>query len=156
MSSSNPRHRLAACPCTGGNLDKLVQPAIFMILAREALHGYQIVERLAGTPLFDGSRPDRGGVYRMLRIMEAGGYVLSSWDASDLGPAKRLYRLTSNGKACLERWIVTLGRYSRAINELLVDVRRTFKSRCSRCLLNTPISRSRMKPPRPCQPGPSP
>ena len=132
MSSSTLRCRPAACPCTGGNLDKLVHPAIFMVLARGALHGYQIVERLATTPLFDGSRPDRGGVYRMLRIMEAGGYVRSSWDASDLGPARRLYRLTSKGRACLERWVVTIARYNQAIRKLLADVRKTLQAGRSR------------------------
>jgi DNA-binding PadR family transcriptional regulator len=45
--------------------------------------------------------------------------VVSSWDLSDTGPAKRLYRLTPEGRRCLGRWVETLTGYHRAIGELL-------------------------------------
>ncbi|MCX5670989.1 MAG: PadR family transcriptional regulator [Planctomycetota bacterium] len=94
------------------------------LLAGGALHGYRIVQRLAETPVMGGSRPDPTGVYRMLRLMEKRGFVVSSWNFSDSGPAKRSYRLTPGGRRCLARWVQTLHAYRRAIDGLLSAARR--------------------------------
>lgn len=110
---------LEHCPCMGVTLDKLIQPAILTILAREGLHGYRIAERLADMPLLEGHKPDVSGVYRALRGMEERGLVVASWDVSARGPAKRLYHLTAAGRACLSHWADTLERHRAAIGRLL-------------------------------------
>jgi poly-beta-hydroxybutyrate-responsive repressor len=107
------------CPCQGTTLAKLLQPAILTVLAEGELHGYRIVERLAQMPVLAGARPDSTGVYRFLRTMEGRGLLTASWDASNRGPAKRLYRLTKDGRKCLTVWVKTLMQYSRAIDDLL-------------------------------------
>lgn len=108
-----------ACPCAGATLDKLIQPAILTVLARQDLHGYRIAERLAQMPPFRGHKPDVSGVYRFLRAIEERGLVVASWDVSRRGPAKRLYALTPAGRDCLSRWIDTLDHYREAIGDLL-------------------------------------
>ena len=115
---------LEHCPCMGVTLDKLVQPAILTVLAREDLHGYRIAERLADMPPLEGHKPDVSGVYRALRAMEDRGLVVACWDVSDRGPAKRVYQLTAAGRECLSHWIDTLERHREAIGELLVMARR--------------------------------
>jgi DNA-binding PadR family transcriptional regulator len=65
-----PLTELSDCPCSGRNLDKLIQPAVLAILAEKALHGYRIVQNLAGMPMFKGHEPDNTGVYRFLNAME--------------------------------------------------------------------------------------
>lgn len=110
-----PDLQYSDCPCAGRNLDKLVQPAILTVLAREDLHGYMLVQRLAEMPMFRGQKPDATGVYRFLRQMEERELVTSTWDTSETGPAKRLYRLTDTGRACLVRWVGTLTYYSDAL-----------------------------------------
>jgi len=107
------------CPCTGHNLDKLLQPAILTLLAQHDLHGYVLVRQLAQMPVFQGQKPDTTGVYRTLRLMEKRGLLTSTWDTSESGPAKRLYRLTPDGRVCLVRWTKTLSLYREAIGELL-------------------------------------
>ena len=107
----------------------MVQPAVVTVLAGGALHGYRVVQRLAKTPLLGGSRPDPTGVYRMLRIMEKRGFVVASWDLSGSGPAKRLYRLTPEGRQCLGRWVKTLTDYHRAIGRLLAGARQALAER---------------------------
>jgi len=119
---------LEHCPCMGVTLDKLVQPAILTVLAREGLHGYRIAERLADMPPLEGHKPDVSGVYRFLRAMEDRGLVVASWDVSDRGPAKRLYRLTATGGECLAHWIETLERRREAIGELLAMARSALAS----------------------------
>ncbi|MFZ1933043.1 MAG: helix-turn-helix transcriptional regulator [Thermoguttaceae bacterium] len=116
------------CPCEGTTLAKLLQPAILTVLAEGELHGYRIVERLADMPILSGSPPDSTGVYRFLRVMEGRGLLTSSWDTSSSGPAKRLYRLTKDGRKCLARWVKTLTHYCRAIGDLLDMAQRTLTS----------------------------
>lgn len=112
-------------PCLGDTLGRLVQPMILTILARQELHGYKIVERMADMPLSTGRRPDTTGVYRFLRAMEGRGLVASAWNPSRTGPAKRLYRLTRAGRACLRSWIKTLETYRSELGGFLTYARRT-------------------------------
>jgi PadR family transcriptional regulator, regulatory protein PadR len=124
--SVNRRTRLQACPCYGGGLAKLVHPVVMMVLARGPLHGYGIVQEAARTPILAGDRPDRTGVYRVLRGLEKQGYVVSLWELSENGPARKSYRLTPKGNECLARWIETLENYHRATGKLLSDVRKAW------------------------------
>lgn len=112
------------CPCEGIYLDKLVQPAILTILTEEDIHGYKIVQRLAETPFFNGDKPDATGVYRCLKSMEKRGLVVSSWDTSQTGPAKRFYQLTEAGRECLYRWIETLEEYCHTIGIFLLEAKK--------------------------------
>ena len=80
---------LDTCPCSGGTLDRLVQPAILVILTDGPLHGYRVAERIGEIPGFASPKPDMSGVYRFLKTMEGKGLVVSSWDVSEGGPAKR-------------------------------------------------------------------
>ena len=114
---------LETCPCTGGTLDKLIQPAILAVLAKGPLHGYKLAERIGRMPLFRGQKPDVSGVYRALKAMESKDLVVSSWDLSENGPAKKSYRLTEAGGQCLFRWIETLKQYRQGITVLLKTAR---------------------------------
>ncbi|MGA2617052.1 MAG: PadR family transcriptional regulator [Thermoguttaceae bacterium] len=112
------------CPCTGGTLDRLIQPAILAVLARGPLHGYRLAERIGAMPGFAGHKPDVSGVYRFLKAMERKGLVRSAWDLSQRGPAKKIYHITPAGRRCLRRWIQTLEQYRQAISALLGSTRR--------------------------------
>jgi DNA-binding PadR family transcriptional regulator len=107
------------CPCTGRTLVRLVRPAVLAFLAREPLHGYELLKRLPPLALFHGQAPDATGVYRLLREMEGEGLVASDWEPAGRGPAKRRYAVTPDGRACLARWIATLTDYQAAIAQLL-------------------------------------
>jgi DNA-binding PadR family transcriptional regulator len=122
-SGGPPLVKFDDCPCSGRTLGKLTQPAILTVLAQGPVHGYRIVERVAGMALFHGERPDTTGVYRLLKTMEDRGVVVSAWDLSDSGPARRTYRLTAAGRACLRLWVTTLSGYQKAIGELLKAAR---------------------------------
>ena len=111
------------CPCEGNTLDKLVQPAILAVLAEGPLHGYKLAERIGEMPICGGRKPDASGIYRFLKWMETNGYVVSSWDLSETGPAKKSFRITPAGEECLAHWIETLERYRNRINALLKTAR---------------------------------
>lgn len=111
------------CPCMGVNLDKLIQPATLMILAKENFHGYILVQKLQETCILQGKKPDPSGVYRCLRLLEQRGLVTAAWDVSDPGPAKKLYKITEAGMECLGNWADTLEKYQRSLGMFLISVK---------------------------------
>lgn len=112
------------CPCTGKWLGRLLQPAVMAVLAEAPLHGYRIAQRLEEMAMFRDQPPDHGGIYRLLKAMQDEGFVSSTWDLSESGPAKRRYELTAEGRACLARWVRTLEGYAQAVVGIL-DLART-------------------------------
>lgn len=106
------------CPCSGKTLARLLHPAILRCLARGPAHGYSLLQQLAELKMFISAEPDHAGVYRTLKQMESKGFVRSEWSLGT-GPARRVFFLTEQGAACLDRWQETLGRYREAIDELL-------------------------------------
>lgn len=117
---------LDRCPCTGATLNKLVQPALLATLAMEPLHGYRIAEELGRLPIVKGDKPDTTGLYRTLKSMERRGLVRSGRVHSDVGPDRRLYELTADGRDCLGRWTEALAEYQEAVGDLLRRTRRAF------------------------------
>jgi DNA-binding PadR family transcriptional regulator len=109
------------CSCTGINLDKLVQPTILLLLAEQDLHGYGLIQKIMDSPMFKGGKPDPTGVYRFLKSMEDRRLVMSSWDLTEPGPPKKIYTITGEGVACLERWIITLRDYRDSIEALITE-----------------------------------
>lgn len=88
------------------------------------MHGYRLAERIGDLQMFGGHRPDASGVYRFLKAMETRGLVVSSWDTSESGPAKKAYKLTPAGESCLRTWIKTLEDYRNGITSLLKQARK--------------------------------
>lgn len=126
--------RFGRCPCGGETLDKLIQPAILAVLGKGPLHGYKIAERIGQMPMLKGHKPDVSGVYRFLKSMEDKGLVVSSWNCSQRGPAKKSYRLTCTGEQCLARWVRTLEEHRNAVTALLKTARKVVAERSSdRC-----------------------
>ena len=111
---------MSECAELGKNLSRLAQPSILAVLANHGapLHGYAIIQEMAQGPMYGGNAPDPTGIYRILKQMENNGLVVSSWDTSESGPAKRCYELTDDGKACLLRWIDSLACYVDSIQQL--------------------------------------
>lgn len=128
---ASPTVPFGSCPCLGKTLDKLIQPAILAVLGHGPLHGYRIAERIGDMPMLKGHKPDVSGVYRFLRSMEDKGLVLSSWDCSQRGPARKSYRLTRAGEQCLSRWVQTLEEYRKAVTAFLETTRNVVASRSS-------------------------
>ena len=116
---------LVNCPCTGGTLDRLIQPAILVVLSDGPLHGYRVAERMGEMPSFAGQKPDVSGIYRSLKSMERKELVIGSWDLSESGPAKKCYEITPAGRQCLREWITTLEGYRKGISDLLRAARKT-------------------------------
>jgi PadR family transcriptional regulator PadR len=99
----------------------LLRPCLLLLLAERPGHGYDLVERLKPFG-FDWGGP--GPLYQTLRRLEEAGWVVSAWDASAAGPARRTYELTDEGWAVLAEFAEGLDRLSGRIDEYRARYRR--------------------------------
>lgn len=90
----------------------LLRPCVLLLLAERPGHGYDLVERLKAFG-FDWGGP--GPLYQTLRRLEESGWVVSAWDASETGPARRTYELTAEGRKLLASSAESLDRLSATI-----------------------------------------
>jgi DNA-binding PadR family transcriptional regulator len=81
----------------------------------EGRHGYLLLQAIAEA---HGFLPDPTGVYRALRGLEEEAMVESGLIEGDGGPARRVYRITEAGRACLATWAVTLREYADTVRKV--------------------------------------
>jgi DNA-binding PadR family transcriptional regulator len=80
-----------------------VRTLVLHVLLRGPNHGYAIaraVERDSSEAL----RLGEGTLYPVLRSLEQDGLVISEWETVEVGPARKVYRITTAGRAeCARR-----------------------------------------------------
>lgn len=77
---------------------------LLLLLDDEVTYGYDLRRHLDANHV----KSDPGGLYRVLRQMEADGWLQSGWSEPVAGPKRRLYTATANGRAHLEEIAVTI------------------------------------------------
>lgn len=100
----------------------LIEPLVLAALARSEGHGYDLVraiEELTAGEIV----PDAGGLYRVLRRLEADGVVSSQWEESEAGPQRRSYSLTADRQRLLEHWLGHLEERRKTLDTLIDAVR---------------------------------
>jgi len=84
---------------------------ILVILGKEELHGYEIMNKLKDifpNIFFYNDPSHMGRGYKILRMLEMEGLVQSKWEIIEGGPAKRIYSLTENGRKTREEIIKSI------------------------------------------------
>jgi PadR family transcriptional regulator, regulatory protein PadR len=92
--------------------ERYIQPSILMTLKEKPSHGYDLIQNINRFEFIEGNAPP-GMIYRHLREMEDNGLVVSEWKTDEVGPAKRIYRLTSEGDEVLGAWIDYMGTQAK-------------------------------------------
>lgn len=100
-----------------GQIARLFEPCLLILLSERESHGYDLISRLSQFGL-DSDLVDSGLAYRALRQMEMGGWIESDWQTGD-GPARRVYRLTVDGRRALADWRDQLARTHEVIHRIL-------------------------------------
>lgn len=95
METSNPPQ---------GKREHYIQPSILLGLLQRESYGYELIRNIQRFGFVEGNAPP-GMIYRHLRQLEQDGLVLSKWETEGSGPAKRVYKLTDEGKEVLSIWI---------------------------------------------------
>lgn len=100
--SALPRAHLRAC--------------LLLLLRSGPSHGYDLLEEVRVLGL---RTVDAAGVYRALRTLEREGLVVSWWEESPSGPARRTYELSLPGEAALAADMAGMKGLHRRLGDLL-------------------------------------
>lgn len=107
-------------------------PVALVTLRHKNTHGYELMKRL--TTHFGFEKINPGTLYRTLRQLEKEGLCESEWEASDDGPACRVYSVTDSGEAYLDSWAQACERYQQVLDTFsLAYARGGNPSRASEC-----------------------
>jgi len=110
-------------------LSRLVEPAVLYLLGRGvAAHGYDLLSEVNAMGLTD-TPVDPGAIYRCLRQLEGEGAVVSAWDTTGGGPARRNYELTSLGWARLGAWTALIEQRAEGMQRFLGEARKLLADR---------------------------
>lgn len=118
INSGGMENEQGRCGCSERKLPRQLQPFILLVLKGKDSYGYELIEKIAEFRFHD-SPPDVGAVYRNLRAMEREGWVKSRWVTKGSGPAKRIYRMTSQGEEILHGWAITMKKRKQALDQFL-------------------------------------
>ena len=96
-----------------------IEPALLLLLHMAPMHGYGLIEGLKEIGF--GQYPvDSSVIYRTLRLLEAGGTVISDWETeATAGPPRRVYQLTEDGVHYLRDWVTDLRATDAVLHRFL-------------------------------------
>lgn len=92
------------------------RPCLLLLIGEKPSHGYDLLDRLRELGF---KQADPGLLYRSLRAMEQEGLVKSDWEVSELGPPRRRYELSDEGKDWLHAWAGSLRETERMLDRFL-------------------------------------
>jgi|SRR5450756_1698726 len=101
-----------------GPQKRFIEPRLLYLIKKNPGYGYQLTEDIGNLP-FPGPIPDSAAVYRMLRELERAGLVRSEWEHGDVGPSKRVYSITQQGKNRLGVWVKALRERVEMLNDFI-------------------------------------
>lgn len=107
----------------GGKAERYVQPSILLGLNLKPSYGYELIHSIQEFGFVEGQAPP-GMIYRHLRQLEEDGLVQSQWETEGTGPARRMYRLTPEGREVLEIWIGYMERQAATLQNFIRRYRR--------------------------------
>lgn len=93
-----------------------LRACILVLLAEEAGYGYELSDHL---PYLAAAGHDKSQRYRLLRQMERDGLVVSHWDESEVGPARRVYSITRQGLEWLDLLVPSIETIRRSMTRFL-------------------------------------
>lgn len=109
------------CACKGSTLMKFVQPIILSIICESPDHGYNLLEKIRYTMLWQGNAPDSARIYHILHDMGKCGLVQSHIElGSKAAIGKRVFSITDEGRDCMRNWLYTLRGYSGGIKDVIM------------------------------------
>ncbi len=99
-----------------------LRPLLLLLLSEGTGHGYELLEQVQAAGL---TKVDTAVVYRCLRAMDEDGLVVSHWEPSVSGPARRTYVVTAQGREVLGLMVADLRETARALEDFLSRYRRS-------------------------------
>jgi len=101
---------------------------ILTILLKKPAYGYSLMEELENLGV-NINFLHHTIVYRTLRMMEIAGFVISTWDTSGTGPARRIYSITDEGKKYLKNWYEWAKNDLKIMENIINEIEKNIKRR---------------------------
>lgn len=95
----------------------LLEIGILQLLSTQSMHGYQIMKQLS-----DYFEVNESGIYALLRRLSSEGYLLITLSNDSLGPVRKVYSISENGKIYLEEQCNELRKVLTALSTLGVKL----------------------------------
>lgn len=105
-------------------MERFLEVCLLLLLYDDVGYGYGLIEQLVSYG-FSEDELNVSTLYRTLRKMEKELLVVSFWEEGGLGPKRRVYEITVDGKKELDQWIKIL-KVRKARIEKLVGRYETF------------------------------
>ncbi len=96
--------RKKICGKFGFKMNNIIYAMFLSMLLEKPTYGYLLVEELVDFSISKDAVP-YGAAYKILRSMEAEGFITSKWETQGNGPARRVYYITENGVNYLRSWL---------------------------------------------------
>jgi PadR family transcriptional regulator PadR len=93
-----------------------IEYCVLSLLQKEDRYGFELTRSLAAA---DGLVTSEGTIYPLLARLRQEGLVKTTWRESQQGPPRRYYRLTKDGQAALDAFIVQWRRFRDTVDDLL-------------------------------------
>jgi len=106
-----------------GKQERYIQPSILMSLYLRDSYGYELIQNIQTFGFVEGQAPP-GMIYRHLRQLEEDGLVRSEWETAGSGPAKRVYRITEDGKQILAVWVDYMKGQAEKLNNFVKEFKK--------------------------------
>lgn len=103
-----------------GAIGRNLEAFLLFELLRSPSYGYDLIRRLADYG-FRRVNTEPAVVYKVLRSLEDGGSIRSTWTTRESGPARRYYEITEAGRVLLRRRVHQLKRYLDRAQQLLQE-----------------------------------
>ncbi|MGC1215573.1 MAG: helix-turn-helix transcriptional regulator [Micromonospora sp.] len=100
----------------GRELRGLLHPFLLLLIFERPGHGYDLIDRLRAMGMPD---VEPAQIYRVLRGLERDRSLVSVWETTGAGPARRCYELTAKGRNDLRSWTVRLAQLDQVIGACL-------------------------------------
>ena len=101
-----------------GKQERYIQPSILLGLLFKESYGYELIQNIQRFGFVEGQAPP-GMIYRHLRQLEEDGLVASRWETQGVGPAKRMYTITEEGKEVLAIWADYMKKQADRLNAFI-------------------------------------
>ena len=113
------RRRMCADGIQPRRISRFLEPALLLLLHRQASHGYAFIEGLEQLGM-EAYPADVSAIYRILHSLEDAGMITSTRETEQTaGPPRRVYELTEEGQIYLTAWVQELQETDRLLHRFL-------------------------------------
>lgn len=93
----------------------VVEHCVLALLARRELYAFDLVRALADRRLVTSE----GTIYPLLARLRGEGLATTTWEESEVGPPRRYYRITADGRRALDAFVGEWTSFRDAVDALL-------------------------------------